>query len=144
LLVVRLVPVWSVWSVSGLPDGVATACRRWCVGSHRHARGGLTRWGRWLASWWGRSPAHALPGWGRHQGQQIAPLEAAGGLAGHGVGACAAWWAWCVPGRSLRTASHALRQHRCTGLAGGSVGAGAVGVGSPGGAGGWNLCEFIA
>jgi hypothetical protein len=72
LRVVRLVPVWSV---SGLPAGVDTAPHRWRVGSHGHARGGLTRWGRWLASWWGRSPAHALPGWGKHQGNRSGCLR---------------------------------------------------------------------
>jgi hypothetical protein len=34
-----------------------------------------------------------------------------------------------VPGRSLATALHALRQHHCTGLAGGVAGVGVVGAG---------------
>jgi hypothetical protein len=65
---------WCGWCrgvVGGtLPAGVATAPRRWRIGSHRHARGGLARSGRWLASWWGRSPAHAPPCWGQLHGNR--------------------------------------------------------------------------
>jgi hypothetical protein len=78
---------------------------------------------------WGRSPARALSGWGRHPGQLFRSLEVAGGLAGHG--ACRA--GRCAPPR-MRCA-RMLRQRRCTGLAGGVAGAGVVGVGVAAGVG---------
>ena len=46
------------------------------------ARGGLARWGRWLASWWGRSPAQALPGWVNTRGNRSHRLRQPVGLLG--------------------------------------------------------------
>jgi hypothetical protein len=161
---------WCGWCrgvVGGtLPAGVATAPRRWRIGSHRHARGGLARSGRWLASWWGRSPAHALPCWGQHQGNRsgrlrllVEPARARCGRVCSVVGVVGV----VAPGRSLGTASHALTRSgsaaaqallvarlvsvwSVSGLpvawpqraAAGAVDTQApLGMGSPGGAGGW-------
>jgi hypothetical protein len=113
----------------GVAAGVGTAPRRWCVGSHRATRG-LSRWGRWLSKWWGRSPARALSGWGRHPGQLFGSLEAAGGAIG-GTGRARVQrgrHGGAGPVAGHRLACDALRQRHCSGLAGGAAGVGAVGV----------------
>ena len=56
-----------------------------------------------------------------------------------GFWVCAAWWVRLVPGGSLATSSHAVRSRaqagpgRCTGLAGGVAGVGALGRRLPAG-----------
>jgi hypothetical protein len=60
LRVVRLVPVWSV---ARCPLAWPQRPAAGAFDRTGAARGGLTRWGRLLSRWWGRSPAHAPPGW---------------------------------------------------------------------------------
>jgi hypothetical protein len=79
-------------------------------------------------TYWGGRRVGAAPG------QPIRSLEAVGGASRGTVWrVCSVVGTWCVPGRSLGTASHALRQCHCTGLAGGAAGVGVVGVGVAGG-----------
>jgi hypothetical protein len=50
------------------------------------ARGGLTKWGRWLASWWGGCAARARPKWGAPRKTRRAVSGKGRGLPGCGVG----------------------------------------------------------
>jgi len=163
LRVVWLVPVRSVASCPLAWPQRPAAGR---VGSHGRRSGWARQVGQVAGELVGSLTSSGPAGLGQHQGQPIAPLEAAGGLAGHGVGACVAWWRGAC--RSLATALHSVRSraqaaplHRLFGWGGwcrcGRSGrwrgcpmawpqrptAGALdftgmpGVGSPSGAGGW-------